>query len=150
MSSHPDVFVVRTSWVYGAGGANFVTTMIELEPQRETISVVDDQHGSPTWSRDLAIGLATLGRSSAVPGIYHCTNAGETTWFELARAVFAELGADPERVRPTSTDAFPRPAPRPAYSVLGSQRWRSAGLPPLRPWREALSEAMVAITAPGR
>jgi dTDP-4-dehydrorhamnose reductase len=138
---HPDAYVVRTSWVYGAVGSNFVKTMAALEAQRPTVSVVDDQRGTPTWSRDLAVGLATLGRSAAAPGIYHCSNAGEATWYDLARAVFEELGADPSRVQPTTSDAFPRPAPRPAYSVLGNQRWRSAGLPALRDWRAALTDA---------
>ena len=142
---HPDVYVVRTAWVYGAGGSNFVRTMAALEAKHPTISVVDDQRGAPTWSRDLAYGLVTLGRSSAAPGIYHCTNSGEATWYDLARAVFEELGADPDRVQPTTTDAFPRPAPRPAYSVLGNQRWRSAGLPVMRGWREALSAAFVEV-----
>ena len=140
---HPDVYVVRTAWVYGATGGNFVKTMAALEASRETVSVVDDQRGSPTWSRDLAYALATLGRSGAAPGVYHVTGGGETTWYGLARAVFEELGADPDRVLPTTSDAFPRPAPRPAYSVLGSQRWRAAGMPPMRHWREALSAAFV-------
>jgi dTDP-4-dehydrorhamnose reductase len=142
---HPDAYVVRTAWVYGAGGGNFVKTMAALEAKHDTISVVDDQRGSPTWSRDLAYGLVALGRSAAAPGVYHCTNGGEATWYDLARAVFEELGADPGRVQPTTTDAFPRPAPRPAYSVLGTQRWQAAGLTPLRDWRVALSAAFAEV-----
>jgi dTDP-4-dehydrorhamnose reductase len=137
----PDAYIVRTAWVYGAVGNNFVKTMARLEHDRETVSVVDDQRGSPTWSYDLARGLVALGTSSAPGGIYHCTNAGETTWFGLARAIFEELGADPDRVLPTTTAAFPRPAPRPAYSVLGNRRWLEAGLEPLPHWRDALHEA---------
>ena len=144
-SVHPDVYVVRTAWVYGATGGNFVKTMASLESTRETVSVVDDQRGSPTWSRDLAIALATLGRSGAAPGVYHVTGSGETTWYGLARAVFEELGADPERVLPTTSDAFPRPAPRPAYSVLGTQRWRAAGMPALPDWRAALAAAFASV-----
>ena len=79
------------------------------------------------------------------PGTYHCTNSGSTTWYGLARAVFAEIGADPERVRPTSTGAVPRPAPRPAYSVLSDASWRAAGLPPARPWRDALHAAFAEV-----
>ena len=75
------------------------------------------------------------------PGIYHGTNAGATTWFGLARAVFELLGADPERVRPTTSAAFVRPAPRPAYSVLGHDAWVREGLEPMRPWRDALEAA---------
>lgn len=134
-------WVVRTAWVYGETGGNFVRTMVRLAGERETVDVVDDQRGSPTWSRDLAGGLVALATSAAPPGVYHCTNAGETTWHGLARAVFAEIGADPDRVRPTSTGAFPRPAPRPAYSVLSLRGWTAAGLPPPRPWRDALHAA---------
>ncbi len=136
--------VVRTAWVYGATGANFVKTMIRLAGERDTVSVVDDQRGSPTWSLDLARGLIELGRSAAPAGTYHCTNAGDTTWFCLTRAIFEELGLDPARVRPTTTDAFPRPAPRPAYSVLSDAAWVSAGLSPLPPWRRALAAAFAA------
>lgn len=138
----PDAsYVVRTAWVYGATGGNFVKTMTRLEGEHDTVSVVDDQRGSPTWSADLAAGLVELGRSDAPAGVYHCTNTGDTTWFGLTRAIFEELGADPSRVQPTTTDAFPRPAPRPAYSVLSDAAWRAAGLTPLPPWRDALRAA---------
>jgi dTDP-4-dehydrorhamnose reductase len=137
----PDAYVVRTAWVYGATGNNFVKTMAKLERERDTVSVVDDQRGSPTWSFDLATGLVALAATGAPGGIYHCTNAGETTWFGFTRAIFEELGADPARVLPTTTAAFPRPAPRPAYSVLGDRRWLAAGLKPLPHWRDALHEA---------
>lgn len=136
-----DSYVVRTAWVYGASGANFVKTMARLERERETVSVVDDQRGSPTWAADLARALVELARSSAPTGSYHCTNGGDTTWYGFARAIFAELGADPDRVLPTTTDAFPLPAPRPAYSVLSSRAWTAAGLTPLPHWRDALAHA---------
>ena len=134
--------VVRTAWVYGGSGANFVRTMARLAGERETLSVVDDQYGSPTWSADLAAGLVALGRSDAAPGTLHATGGGVTTWCGLARAVFEELGADPDRVQGCSTEQFPRPAPRPAWSVLSPASWAAAGLPPLRPWRDALSAAV--------
>ena len=138
----PDAsYVVRTAWVYGATGSNFVKTMARLESERETVSVVDDQRGSPTWSRDLAAGLLALAGSDAPAGTYHATNAGDTTWHGFTRAIFEELGADPARVLPTTSDAYPRPAPRPAFSVLSPRAWDSAGLPPLQGWREALAEA---------
>jgi dTDP-4-dehydrorhamnose reductase len=137
--------VVRTAWVYGATGTNFVKTMIRLERARETLDVVDDQRGSPTWSRDLAAGLLALAGSDARPGVYHCTNGGDTTWCGLARAIFEELGADPARVRPTTSAAFPRPAPRPGYSVLSDAAWLAAGLPALPDWRAALHTAFVEI-----
>lgn len=136
-------WVVRTAWVYGKNGGNFVKTMLQMERQRETVSVVDDQRGSPTWSADLASGLLELARFIAkgdVPNqwVLQCTGAGETTWYGFARAIFEELGADPERVKPCSTAEFPLPAPRPVYSVLSNDAWRSVGLTPLRHWREAL------------
>ena len=134
-------YVVRTAWVYGATGGNFVKTIARLERERDTLSVVDDQRGSPTWSLDLARGLVALARRRPAPGVYHCTNAGEATWYEFARAIFEELGADPERVTPCTTADFPRPAPRPAYSVLSDRAWRDAGLEPLPHWRDALRTA---------
>ncbi|MCW2777923.1 MAG: dTDP-4-dehydrorhamnose reductase, partial [Frankiales bacterium] len=134
-------WVVRTAWVYGATGGNFVKTMARLEKERDTISVVADQVGSPTWSRDLARALFALTREQAPVGTYHCTGRGETSWHGFAQAVFAELGADPERVRPITTAEYPVPAPRPAYSVLSSRAWDEAGLPQLPAWREALAEA---------
>ena len=138
-----DATVVRTAWVYGRHGTNFVRTMIRLEAECDTVSVVDDQVGSPTWCADLAAGLVALGaRVDAAPPVLHCTNGGAVSWCGLARAVFEEMGADPLRVRPTTTAAFPRPAPRPAYSVLDTSAWVAAGLSPLRGWRAALQEAM--------
>ncbi|HEY2193773.1 MAG TPA: dTDP-4-dehydrorhamnose reductase [Actinomycetospora sp.] len=134
--------VVRTAWVYGGTGANFVRTMARLAGERETLTVVDDQYGSPTWSADLAAGLVALGRSDAAPGTLHATGGGVTTWCGFARAVFDELGADPARVQGCTTEQFPRPAPRPAWSVLSPASWTAAGLPALRPWREALASAV--------
>ncbi len=137
----PDAHVVRTAWVWGTTGNNFVKTMAKLAATRPTVDVVDDQRGTPTFAADLAGGLLELAAADVPGGVLHATNAGETTWFEFARAIFAELGHDPERVRPTSTDKFPRPAPRPAYSVLSGEAWAAAGLTPLRGWRDALGDA---------
>jgi dTDP-4-dehydrorhamnose reductase len=141
LTEQPDAFVVRTAWVYGATGANFVKTMARLERERDTVSVVDDQTGSPTWSFHLARGLVELASSRAAGGIYHCTNSGQTTWFGFTQAIFEELGADRARVLPTTTAAFPRPAPRPASSVLAHRRWAEAGLTPMPHWRDALRDA---------
>jgi dTDP-4-dehydrorhamnose reductase len=142
LSLHPSGSqVVRTAWLYGGGGNHFVRTMARLERERDTITVVDDQVGSPTWTGDLAAGLLDVARSEAPPGTYHATNAGAVSWHGFAQAVFEELGADPARVHPTDTAGFPRPAPRPAYSVLSGNAWESRGLPPLRGWREGLAAA---------
>jgi len=144
-------FVVRTAWLYGAHGRNFVSTMLRLAAERETVDVVTDQHGQPTWSYALAEQLVALGRAAgsgrAAPGIYHGTAGGETTWYGLARAVFAEAGHDPARVRPVTSAQFPRPATRPTYSVLGHERWAATGIPPLRDWRVMLTSAMPAFLA---
>jgi dTDP-4-dehydrorhamnose reductase len=139
-------YVVRTAWLYGEHGHNFVRTMLRLAAERDTLDVVDDQQGPPTWSYALArqivalAGAAASGR--AAPGAYHGTAAGSTTWYGLARAVFAEAGLDPERVRPTTSDRFRRPARRPAYSVLGHDGWAGTGVAPLPPWRGMLTQAM--------
>lgn len=134
-------FVLRTAWLYGAGGPNFAKTMVRLAASHDTVSVVDDQHGQPTWTGDLAAQIVTLLDANAPAGVYHATNAGQTTWFGFAQAVFAEAGLDPARVLPTDSSTFVRPAPRPAYSVLGHDAWASAGLAPMRDWREALTDA---------
>jgi len=142
-------YVVRTAWLYGAGGPNFVRTMIKLEGVKDTLDVVDDQRGQPTWSADLAGLLVELGRGAlagtAPAGVYHGTSSGETTWHGFTQEIFRLLGADPDRVRPTTSDAFVRPAPRPAYSVLGHGRFAEAGIEPLRDWRTALTEAFPEI-----
>lgn len=146
LSSAASAHVVRTAWLYGAHGGNFVRTMARLARQRDIVRVVADQHGNPTWTADLAGGLIALALAAdRVPArVLHCANGGATTWFELARAVFAEIGADPDRVRPCSTKEFPRPAPRPANSVLDTAGWAAAGLPELRHWRPALHAAVAA------
>ncbi|MER6711103.1 MULTISPECIES: dTDP-4-dehydrorhamnose reductase [unclassified Streptomyces] len=143
--------VVRTAWLYGVHGANFVRTMIGLEARRDTVDVVDDQRGQPTWSADVAERIADLGPRLGpdAHGVFHATSSGEATWYELAREVFSLLGADPDRVRPTSSAAFPRPAPRPAYSALAHRRWQEIGLPLPRDWRSALHEALPRIRKEG-
>lgn len=145
LGSGARAWVVRTSWLYGSVTGNFVATMARLAAERDTVSVVDDQRGCPTWSADLAVALIGLARSIAAGDgphsrILHCAGGGHTTWYGFAREVFRLLGADPERVRPCTTAEFPRPAPRPAYSVLSTVDSIDAGLGPLRPWQEALAE----------
>lgn len=147
-------YVVRTAWLYGAGGGNFVRTMVRLEGVKDTLDVVDDQRGQPTWTADLADLLVRLGTGAlagtAPAGVYHGTSGGATTWFGLTREIFRLLDADPARVLPTTSEAFVRPAPRPAYSVLGHDRWAAAGIEPLRDWRLALADAFPAVVAAER
>ena len=140
-------YVVRTAWLYGAHGPNFVKTMIRLSGQRPAVDVVDDQRGQPTWTTDVARQIIALIDSAARPGIYHATSGGQTTWCGLAREIFELLGADPSRVRPVPSSAFPRPAPRPAYSVLGHGGWSGLGIAPIGDWRAALHDAFPGILA---
>lgn len=137
LAAHPaGVRVARTAWLYGAGGRNFVDTMRRLGTERDEVEVVDDQTGSPTWTRDLAPALEALLHQP--PGVYHTAGAGQVTWAGLARAVFEEAGSAC-RVRPVTTAALGRPAPRPRYSALVATR---PGAPRLRDWREALARYM--------
>ncbi|MEU3247988.1 MULTISPECIES: dTDP-4-dehydrorhamnose reductase [unclassified Streptomyces] len=140
----PDTgYIVRTAWLYGEHGPNFVSTVLALAARRDTVDVVDDQYGQPTWTHDLAGLLVALGRAGgAEPGVYHATAAGRTTWYGLARAAYELSGLDPDRVRPTTSAAFARPARRPASSVLGHARRAAAGLPGLPHWRTSLAEAL--------
>lgn len=134
--------VVRTAWVYGGPGPNFVDTMLRLEAERDTLDVVHDQLGCPTWAGDLAGALIALARSDAAAGTLHFVNAGQASWCDLARETFRLIGADPARVRAVTSEQFARPAPRPAWSVLSTDAWISAGLPEPRPWRAALADAL--------
>lgn len=133
--------IVRTAWLYGEHGPNFASMMLRLARERETLSVVDDQRGQPTWTHDLAEQIVRLVDSGARTGVFHGTSSGETTWFGFAQAVFEEAGLDPARITPTDSASFVRPAPRPTYSVLGHDAWTQAGLAPLPDWRESLRAA---------
>lgn len=151
LTAHPDgTYVVRTAWLYGENGGNFPATMLRLAATHPTVDVVTDQTGQPTLTRDLARQIRLLVESDAPAGIYHGTNSGTATWYEFARAVYTECGLDPDRIHPTDSTAFIRPAPRPAYSVLGHNAWSRAGLPEMRNWRDALHDAVTtgAISIP--
>ncbi len=142
--------VVRTAWLYGSGGPNFVTTMLRLESQRDQVDVVDDQHGQPTSTAVLSAVLRELGPqvlTGSATGVFHATCSGETTWFGLARKAFLLAGADPDRVRPTDSASFTRPAPRPAYSVLGHERLIEVGMAEPIDWEMALEQAFPSLTA---
>jgi dTDP-4-dehydrorhamnose reductase len=151
LDAHADgTFLVRTAWLYGQHGPNFARTMLALGSQRPEVSVVADQIGQPTWTLDLARQIVTLLDSDAPYGIYHGTASGQASWFDFAKEVFTLGGLDPERVTAIDGSAFVRPAPRPAYSVLGHEAWTDAGLEPMRDWRVALAEAFAtgALAAP--
>jgi dTDP-4-dehydrorhamnose reductase len=120
--------IVRTAWLFGAGGRNFVDTMLALGEERDEVSVVTDQVGSPTWTVHLAEGLVELAERGGDVGILHATGGGACSWYELAVEIFDRAGLRC-RVLPTTSDRFPRPARRPAYSVLGSERHEAPVLP---------------------
>ena len=156
LSVYPETTIVRTAWVYtgpvrhgqGLRGSDFVDTMVRLERERETLTVVDDQWGSPTYTASLAdrllglVGGEARGEFDARGLTLHLAGGGRATWCDLARAVFTWIGADPERVRPCTTEEFPRPAPRPAFSVLSDASWRAVGLVPMEDWRQDLARAI--------
>jgi dTDP-4-dehydrorhamnose reductase len=133
--------ILRTSWLYGVNGNSFPRTILQAGLQRETLDVVEDQWGQPTWTKDVVTMMEILVKNDIHSGIFHGTNSGHTTWHQFAVALFELAGWDTERVRSTSSEAFSRPAPRPAWSVLGHEAWANHGLPSPRPWEEALHEA---------
>lgn len=137
-------YIVRTSWLYGYHGPNFITTMLNLAKTNDTISVVNDQIGSPTYTVDLATAIAQLIKKP-VYGIYHITNSEHCSWYEYAMEIFDIAGVDVE-VKPVTTEEFtkefPLSAPRPKYSVLENYNWKMEGFPEIRSYKEALKEYM--------
>ncbi|MEV8059448.1 dTDP-4-dehydrorhamnose reductase [Streptomyces antimycoticus] len=134
--------VVRTAWLHGEHGPSFVRTMTERARGHEPVDVVADLVGQPTWAADVARSLLALGHTPGASGVFHATNAGRASWYDLAREVFRLVGADPDRVRPVPAATFGGRASRPRYTVLGHDRWREAGIPAPRPWRDAQAEAL--------
>jgi dTDP-4-dehydrorhamnose reductase len=133
--------IVRTAWLYGKYGKNFGKTILKLAENNETLNVVDDQIGQPTWSVDLAKKIVELSQVKNANGVFHGTSQGQISWFGFARELFKLVGLDPDRLKPVSSDKFPRPAPRPNYSVLGHDRFAELNLKPIRHWEESLSAA---------
>jgi len=133
-------YIVRTSWLYGYHGPNFVTTMLNLAQTTDRISVVNDQIGSPTYTVDLAKAISELIKKPSY-GIYHITNRDHCSWYDYAREIFKIAEIDVE-VKPVTTEEFPRPAPRPKYSVLENYNWKMEGFPAIRSYKEALKDYM--------
>ncbi|MEK8228045.1 sugar nucleotide-binding protein [Oerskovia sp. M15] len=136
----PDHLVVRTAWLYGAGGPCFPKTMARLAAERDELSVVDDQVGQPTWTVDLSDLIVRLVEAGAPSGTYHGTSSGSTTWFGFTRAVLDVLRSSTVLV-PTTSEKFVRPAPRPAYSVLGHDALTAIGVAPIGDWAERWAAA---------
>ena len=131
-------FILRTAWLYGHDGSNFVETMLSLSQTNDELNVVNDQIGSPTFTRDLAVKIGELIDSDKY-GIYHVTNSGSCSWYDFAKLIFS-LSNISIKVNPVLTEEFPRPAPRPKYSVLSNQKLIDNGFKPLRTYSEALEE----------
>jgi dTDP-4-dehydrorhamnose reductase len=142
----PDHLIVRTAWLYGAHGGCFPKTMARLAAERDQLAVVDDQVGQPTWTRDLADLLVRLVDAGAPAGTYHGTSSGQTSWFGFTQRIVASVGASAV-VEPTTSEAFVRPAPRPAYSVLGREALRAVGVEPIGDWAERWEAAAPSVLA---
>lgn len=139
LANHPHAQVVRSAWLFGPGGHNFVRSIREKLEAGENLRVVADQTGNPTYTTDLAAALVDLAATRA-DGIFHLTNSGKASWYELARHTADLLGHDPARIMPVTSAEWQAPAPRPAWSVLANHRAAALGIAPLRPWQEALAE----------
>jgi len=142
----PEAIVLRTAWVYGVRGHNFVKTMLRLALAGKPLRVVDDQTGTPTWARDIASAIAVLVAADA-RGTFHYTNAGETSWHGFACAILDEAAAvgfkvKTEDVTPIPTSAYPTPATRPAYSVLSTEKIRPLLTAPIPNWRDSLKNML--------
>lgn len=131
-------YVVRTSWLYGVSGKNFVKTITGKAMRNELAKVVDDQVGSPTSARDLAMGVASLMKIQPEPGIYNFSNEGRCSWFELAQTIYEFVGADSKLVDSIESRSLNKTAPRPKYSLLDKNKWRNAELSPVPDWRSSL------------
>ena len=138
--------IVRTAWLYGTHGKNFVKAILEKAKAKEQLRVVDDQVGSPTYAADLA-GAVELLLARGGAGMYHVTNSGSCSWYDFALEILRLAGAEPTSLGRIPSKELNRPACRPAYSVLENAAWRAAGLPPLRPWPEALADMLAALKA---
>lgn len=141
LAAGSDHVVVRTAWLYGAGGPSFPRTIVAAGRTRGALSVVTDQVGQPTWTGDLADLVVRLLAAGVPGGIYHGTSQGVASWFDFARAAVASAGMDPAIVAETTSAEFTRPAPRPAYSVLGHDRLRAAGVEPIGRWSDRWAAA---------
>ncbi|RYY95124.1 MAG: dTDP-4-dehydrorhamnose reductase [Chitinophagaceae bacterium] len=144
-AANPNAVIIRTAWVYSAFGHNFVKTMLRLLPQKESLSVVSDQHGCPTYAADLAGALLQIIESGKwVPGIFHYSNAGPTTWYHFAAAIRAHCGFACT-LHAITTDQYPTPAKRPAWSVLDTQKIRETYGLGIRSWEECLAECLALL-----
>jgi dTDP-4-dehydrorhamnose reductase len=145
LENNLESYILRTAWVYGEYGNNFPKVIAKKLRNNESINVVNDQVGAPTWTLDLASAIIEILEKKPIPGIYHVTNSESCSWFEFAQAIAKTLNVDEKLVKPTDSKSFVRPAVRPKYSVLSNSKWENAGLTPLRTWNEAWDKAATTV-----
>ncbi|HVG16754.1 MAG TPA: sugar nucleotide-binding protein, partial [Chitinophagaceae bacterium] len=146
LRNDPEAIIIRTAWVYSAYGNNFVKTMLRLMNSRETLNVVADQHGSPTYAADLAEAIMHIIMSGEwVPGIYHYTNDGIISWFDFASQI-QKLSGAACAVMPITTEQYPTPAKRPKYSVLDKSKIQNTYGLPLKDWKQSLESCIVLLS----
>jgi dTDP-4-dehydrorhamnose reductase len=141
LAINPKTWILRTAWVYGEGGSNFPKTIAKHLLAGKELDVVDDQVGAPTWSKNIAEAILNLIQIKPEYGIFNCTNSGETSWFEFAKEIAKSLNIDQSQIKPSKSSSLKRPAKRPNYSVLSSEKWIEAGLNPLPNWLTAWQNA---------
>lgn len=142
---NPRHYVFRTAWLYGSKGPCFPMTIAKFARDRDTLTVIDDQRGQPTWAKDVAAKLVEVVTADAPAGVYHLTSSGEASWYEFARAIAEADGTSPDKIAPITSAEFAQKAPRPAYSVLGHDRLRAAGIEPIGLWDERWTIAAPSI-----
>jgi dTDP-4-dehydrorhamnose reductase len=145
LENNPESYILRTAWVYGAYGNNFPKVIAKKLKNNESINVVNDQIGSPTWTYDLSSAIVEILEKKPEPGIYHVTNNESCSWFEFAQEIAKSINVDGKLVKPTDSKSFVRPAVRPKYSVLSNSKWENAGLTSLRSWKEAWDNAATTV-----
>ncbi len=137
-------YIIRTAWLFGSHGNNFITTMLKLGREKDELSVVNDQHGSPTYTKDLAEQTVGMLNDELRYGVYHITNSGSCTWYEFAKEIFTQANVSVD-LQPCATEEFPRPAKRPEYSILINTK-----LPQLQSWQDAVKEYLHTIESEGQ
>jgi dTDP-4-dehydrorhamnose reductase len=141
VGNNPESYILRTAWVYGEYGNNFPKVIAKKLRNNESLNIVNDQVGAPTWTFDLASAIIEILEKKPNPGIYNVTNSESCSWFEFAQEIAKSINVDGKLVKPTDSKSFVRPAVRPKYSVLSNSKWEKAGLTPLRSWKEAWDKA---------
>jgi dTDP-4-dehydrorhamnose reductase len=145
LENNPESYILRTAWVYGEHGNNFPKLIAKKLRNNESLNVVNDQIGSPTWTFDLASAIIEILQKRPKQGIYHITNSESCSWFEFAQEIAKTLNIEENLVKPTDSKSFVRPAVRPKFSVLSNTKWENAGLTPLRSWKEAWDKAATTV-----